>query len=176
MFIQQCLLCLVSFFVFVKESSTKYFFCEGSQLWWDWFLDRARAYTCLWWPWSQVSHSKLMDFICWWTVSGLMVKEILRIGGAATRQLSSIREQSVWFEPSSPLNVLCIWEVTLPCAPVPVNQIHTNIKQTRRCTTVRKSEDQAIPLRWAWHQFACYQQQQHQCISIINSISSISAL
>ena len=36
---------------------------------------------------------------------------------------------------------------------------------TRRCTTVRNSDDQAIPLRWAWHQFAFYQQQQHQRIS-----------
>ena len=42
--------------------------------------------------------------------------------------------------------------------------IQTNIR-TRRCTTVRNSNDQAIPLELAWHQFAFYQHQQHQHIS-----------
>ena len=36
------------------------------------------------------------------------------------------------------------------------------LNETRSCTTVQKSDDQAIPLRWAWHQFAFYQQEQHQ--------------
>ena len=84
---------------FVKESSTTYFFCEGSQLRWDWLLDRARAYTCLRWPRPQVSQNESVDFICWWTISGLVVKAILRTGGATTQQPSSMREQSVWLEP-----------------------------------------------------------------------------
>ena len=75
------------------------FFCEGSQLWWHWLLDRARAYTCLRWPRPQVSQNESVDFICWWTISGLVVKAILRTGGATTQQPSSMREQSVWLEP-----------------------------------------------------------------------------
>ena len=33
---------------------------------------------------------------------------------------------------------------------------------TRRCLTVRNSDDQAIPLRWACTPFCIYQQRQHQ--------------
>ena len=60
-----CVLFLSLSTCFLKESSTKYFFCEGSQLWRYWLLDRAWAYTCLWWPRPQVSQNKLVDFICW---------------------------------------------------------------------------------------------------------------
>ena len=91
---------LVSFFAeFVKEHSTKCFLCEGSQLWWHWLLDWSWAYACLWWPRTQVLYNDWMNFIRWWTIftvsSGLVLREILKIGGATIQQLSSTQEPSV---------------------------------------------------------------------------------
>ena len=52
--------------------------------------------------------------------------------------------------------------------------IYDILCKTRRCTTVRISDDQAIPLRLV-HQFAFYQQQQRQQHQQHQRISSISA-
>ena len=53
--------------------------------------------------------------------------------------------------------------------------IYNILCKTRRCTNVRISDDQAIPLRWACTPICIYQQQQHQQHQEHQRIRNISA-